>query len=283
MELSFLGTGGSQPIPLPLCDCAHCARARNDGAPHTRQGCELYLPEIAGLVDASEFAPYNLTRWGVSDLEYLFLSHWHPDHVAGIRLLSMRPAPYSPTESHIERKQRTAPTVVTTRPVYERICDASETLEYFVEELGFADVHFLNEAPLQTDGWTVESIPYPLQADGPVDATGFLFDDGDSTLAVVTDDAAHLDETRLPHDLDGAVFECGHFTHDPAGERIRGEGPEDDLSHDAVLERIRRVDPDRTFLSHISHHYRRGYDDFQTQEREYDGVRFAHDGLHATV
>jgi phosphoribosyl 1,2-cyclic phosphate phosphodiesterase len=283
MELTFLGTGGSQPIPLPFCDCDRCRRARSEGPPYTRQGCELYLPEIAGMIDASEFAPANLSRWGVPELEYLFLSHWHPDHVAGVRLLSMRPAPYSPTESHVEQKRRTAPTVVTTRPVYEEICDVTGTLEHFIEEMGFADVHFLDESPLRTGGWTVEAIAYPLRADGPIDATGFVFDDGDSSLAVVTDDAAQLDESRLPDDLDGAVFECGHFTHDPAGERIRGGGPEDDLSHEAVLERVHRLDPDRAFLSHISHHYQRGYDEFRAMEHAYDGVRFAYDELTATV
>jgi len=284
MELTFLGTGGSQPVPLPLCNCGLCSEASEQGAPYTRYGYSMYLPELRGMIDASEFAPFNLNRWGVTELDRLFLTHWHPDHTAGLRLLTMRPGDPREGETHLDMKRRTAPTVVTTREVYERTCNQVRSLRYFVEELGLADVHFLDERPFRADGFRVEAVPYPLSAGGPEEATGFVFHRGEESLAVVADDARYFDWERLPAHLDAAVFECGHFTHGPDGDRIRAEGEDaDDLSHDEVRRLVRRVDPDRAFLSHISHHYRHSYDDLREREREYDRTQFAHDGLSVTV
>lgn len=282
MNVQFLGTGGSQPIPLPTCDCALCAQAAERGAPYTRTGCEIYLPAIDGLIDASEFAPHNLTRWGVDGLEYLFLTHWHPDHAGGLRVLGMHDPPRRGDEMFIDAKRRTAPTLVTTRRVYERACEAVGVLEYFTERMGFAAVRFLDEGPLTIEGITVEAIPYPLSADGERTATAFLFRDGEATLAVVADDARYFDEGRLPAALDAAVFECGSFTHGPDGDRIADEDTlPDDLHHEEVCAMVDRADPDTAYLTHIGHQYRRTYDDFRAMER--DPIRFAYDGLRVDV
>lgn len=284
MRLQFLGTGGSQPIPLPLCDCAICAEAREEGPPYERSGYSLFLHDLDGLIDAPEFVAWNLVRWEIPDLEYLFLSHWHPDHAQGLRVLGMRSPEKRDGETHVDAKRRTAPTVVTTRAVYERTCEQVPTLRHFVENLGYADLHCLDEDPFEIRGIAVDPLPYPLEDGGPMHATGFLFREGDRTLAVVTDDARYLDEGQLPANLDAAVFECGHFTHDPAGDRIAPDDI-DDLSHEEVLERVRRVDPRRAVLSHVGHHYRRSYDDLRRRERdpEYDGVTFAYDGLEVEI
>jgi phosphoribosyl 1,2-cyclic phosphate phosphodiesterase len=284
VQLQFLGTGGSQPIPLPLCDCDLCREARERGPPYVRQGYSMYLPEVNAVIDASEFVPRNLTRWGVDALDYLLLTHWHPDHTHGARVLSMRPTDPDPDETFVDAKRRTAPTVVTTRAVYERAVETLDTLRFLVEEQGYADTHFLDDEPLVVDGVRIEAVPYPLSSDGPMDATGFVIRDGDATVVVVSDDARHLDESRLPDDLTAAVFECGHFSHGPDGDRIRSPDlTTDDLAHEEVLARIERVDPDRTFLSHVSHHYGRSYDDFRRLEADYDRVRFAYDGLTVEV
>lgn len=280
MQLQFLGTAGSQPIPLPTCDCGLCREAREEGAPYARRGYSMHLPELDAVIDASEFLPANLSRWRVPTVEYCFLTHWHPDHAGGLRALSMRDPPKRDGETFREAKRRTAPTLVTTRRVYERACETVGIVEYLVEDLGSVELHALDERPLSVGGVSVEAIPYELTAGGPRDATGFLFRDGDTTLAVVADDAREFPESRLPADTDAAVFECGGFTHGPGGERLVTEGvlPED-LTHEEVRERIERVDPDRALLSHIGHQYARSYDDFRRLEADSDRIEFAYDGL----
>lgn len=284
MELTFLGTGGSQPIPLPFCDCGLCVEAREKGAPYTRCGFSLYLSDLNAMVDASEYAPMNANRWHVPTLEYLFLTHWHPDHTHGLRVLAMRAADAREGETFIETNRRTAPTIITTRAVYERSCETVGLLRHLVENREWADIHFLEEEPFEARGIRVEAIPYALRENGPEDATGFIFRRDGTALAVVSDDARYLDEARLPDDPDAVVFECGHFTQGPDGERLRSAGVEaDDLSHEEVRERVQRVGPHRAYLSHISHHYARSYDHFREREQAYDRIRFAYDGLTVTI
>lgn len=231
----------------------------------------MYLPAIDAMIDASEFAPFNVIRWGVPRLRYLMLTHWHSDHTHGVRLLAMRAADQREDETFIETKRRTAPTVVTTREVYDRTCEQVGPLMDLVEDRGWADVHFLDERPLTVDGLRVRAVPYPLREGGPADATAFVVEEIETTLAVVADDARYLDEGSLPDDIDLLVSECGHFTHDPAGKRIRSPDVEaDDLSYEEVRDRVRRVDPDRAYPSH---QYARVYDDFAALEAEEDAIR----------
>lgn len=334
MDLQFLGTGGSQPIPLPTCDCRLCVEARERGAPAARRGYSMHLPGCDAVIDAPEQTLENLVRWGVDAVEYCLLTHWHPDHSGGLRALPMGPLDTRDGETFRDAKRRAAPTLVTTRAVYERARETVGVLGFHVDE-GYVDTVFLDERaePFDLGGITVEALPYPLADDeSPSRATGFLLresptgaaaardgettpevtgsdatttdetrldDESDAsgadvtqtTLAIVPDDAARFDPARLPADLDAAVFECGYFTHDPDGERIRSPALEtDDLSHEAVLERAATVDADRTFLSHVGHQYARSHAELRALAAAYradpdrpDGVVFPHDGLTVSI
>lgn len=286
MELQFLGTGGSQPIPVPTCDCDICAEAAEHGAPYARRGYSLFLHDIDAVVDTPEFAPGNLTRWNVENFEYIFLTHWHPDHTAGLRVATMRSPDPKPDETALDAKRRTAPTVVTTRAVYERTAESVGTLPFLVSE-GYLDVHFLDEESFEVNGVEARAIPYALDdSDGPPEATAFVFERESTTLAIVADDARRFDESKLPSDLTAAIFESGHFTHSSDGKRIRSpDASGDDLEHAEVMKRVRRVAPERAFLTHLGHHYRRSHDEYQALAADYDAddslettVQFPHDG-----
>ena len=290
LRLQFLGTGGSQPIPLPTCDCRVC-RAAADGPPDARRGYSLFLPAVGAVIDTPEQAADSLVRWDVDRLDRCLLTHWHPDHAGGVRALSMRPTDREPDETFQEAKRRTAPTLVTTRAVYDRACETVGVLPYLVSE-GFVETRFLDDEPATlsaSDGGppvTVRALPYRLDDDAPREATAFVFERAGVRLAVVADDARRFDVSRLPDGLDALVFECGTFEHGPDGERLRSPRLEtDDLSHEAVLERVAAVDAGRTFLSHLGHQYARTHADYRALSAAHaddpdapDGVVFPHDG-----
>lgn len=285
MRLTFLGSGGNLPIPMPTCSCRVCAEARERGPPYARQGNSMFLHEMNAVVDAPEHSHANLNREGIDELEYLLLTHWHPDHVAGVRVVQARDfAPVYDREDYglLDAGREGRPTVVTTRRVYERTCDVAGALEHYVS-VGWADRHLLDEAgPLTANGVTVRAIPYELEGDGDADAAAFVFEADDRTLVVASDDARHLDETRLP-EADLAVFECGFFEEGPDGSPILSSDDRafltGELTHEEVLERVERVAADRVVLTEIEHLCARGYDDFRALAADYDGVRFAYDGL----
>lgn len=286
MQLRVLGSGGNTPVPMPTCSCRVCEQARTEGVPYTRGGNSLYLPGPSALVDAPEFDFSALNRERIEALDYILLTHWHPDHVNGLRVLQARDR--TMYDSYVEGMAEGGPTIVTTRRVYERTCDVFGQLEFFVDETGMADVQFLDEEPLTIDGVEVRAIPYALE-DEDLDATAFALDDGETTVVIASDDARYLDESALPADIDLAVFECGLFDEGPDGERLLTETDwtvlDDELRHGEVLDRIDRVDPDRVLLTEIEHLTGRSHDHFRELEAqpEYDGIRFAHDGLHLDV
>jgi phosphoribosyl 1,2-cyclic phosphate phosphodiesterase len=290
LTITVLGSGGNSPIPTPTCRCRICERAREEGVPEARHGNSLYLDELSAMVDAPEFVYENLEREDIDDLEYLFLTHWHPDHAAGLRVVQSRPTGRmftDPDHGLFDAARENRPTLVTTRRVYERTCELYDGLRHFVEEVGFAETHFLDEEPLTIGETRIEAIPYSLSGNDDMDATAFLLEDPETTVLLATDDARYLDESELPDHLDLAVFECGYFRETPDGTPILTETDEailaDELTHAEVMERVRRLDPDRTVLTEIEHLYGRTHADYHELERTYEGIEFAYDGLTLSV
>ncbi len=281
MRLLVLGSGGNTPIPTPTCSCTVCEQARESGPPYSRGGNSLYLPDIAAMIDAPEFAFRALNREQITDLEYIFLTHWHPDHINGLRLVQSRDM--TAHDGLLEAIAAGGPTLVTTETVYERTLDSFGQLSHFRQQ-GFLDVEFLDDGPFTVGDTTVRPIPYALE-DEELDATVFEITRGDETVLIASDDARYLDESALPESIDLAVFECGMFEYDPDGDRILTDADlaflDDELTHEEVLDRIDRVDPDRTLLTEIEHFTARSHDDFAAlaEQDSYDGIEFAHDGL----
>lgn len=285
MEVRILGSGGNTPIPTPTCTCTICEQARREGIPYARGGNSLYLPDLAAIIDAPEFVFQALNREEVPKLEYIFLTHWHPDHVNGLRVVQSRDM--TAHDGLLDALGSAAPTLVTTEAVYERITDVFGQIDHFTQQ-GFADARFLDDDPLEIEGTTIRSIPYALEDDA-LDATAFVVENDETTTVIAADDARYLSEDALPTTIDLAVFECGLFEEGPDGTELFTDADwaflDDELRHDEIRARIDRLDPDRTILTEIEHLTARSHDQYLELERtdEYEGIQFAYDGLSVTV
>lgn len=87
MKITMLGSGGVTLTPRPTCDCHLCVKARVEGVPYARTGTSLFIHDINLLVDTSEEVRLQLTRENIKKVEHVILTHWHPDHTQGIRVL----------------------------------------------------------------------------------------------------------------------------------------------------------------------------------------------------
>lgn len=87
MKITILGSGGVALTPRPTCDCALCAEARIKGIPYARTGTSIFVHDVNLLVDTPEEVRLQLTRENIKKVEHVVLTHWHPDHTHGIRVL----------------------------------------------------------------------------------------------------------------------------------------------------------------------------------------------------
>lgn len=83
MRLTFLGTGTSFGVPVIGCSCPTCSSddPRNK---RTRHGALLELAEGNLLVDTPPELRLQLLRSGITQVDAVFFTHLHADHIHGI-------------------------------------------------------------------------------------------------------------------------------------------------------------------------------------------------------
>lgn len=87
----ILGTGASEAIPSPFCDCEVCNFARANGGKNRRTRCDFMIDE-KNFID---YCPDIVTQANdlglhMSKLENIFLTHFHDDHLDITDLCIMR-------------------------------------------------------------------------------------------------------------------------------------------------------------------------------------------------
>jgi phosphoribosyl 1,2-cyclic phosphate phosphodiesterase len=75
------------PMPRPTCFCDICNEAREKLIPYSRTGCSMFLYDINLLFDTPEEVRLQLNREKIQNVEHVILTHWHPDHTFGLRIL----------------------------------------------------------------------------------------------------------------------------------------------------------------------------------------------------
>ena len=88
----FLGTGASEGIPDPFCNCDVCRKARESGDPREIRGRSAFAIDRYNLIDFGPDAHLASARFGVPlyELRNLFYTHFHSDHFDLINWESVR-------------------------------------------------------------------------------------------------------------------------------------------------------------------------------------------------
>lgn len=285
MELTILGSGGNTPTPLPTCGCRVCAEARAKGVPYARRGNAVFVHDEQVLVDAPELVWETLNRAAITEIEYVFLSHYHADHVLGLRAVQAVGMEEPPVTTFVDDP----PTLVMSRQTHDRALAENEVLGALAEQ--WADTRVLADGEtIEVGGLSVRQITAPINPGGPDDISGFLFEESNGgTVFVSPDENRYFDLDRLPA-LDLWIKECGYFRETPDGDRLVTESAEeagltDELRFEESLEQVRAVEPDRTVLTELEELYRRSHDDYQRLADRHDelNLTFARDGLELSV
>jgi phosphoribosyl 1,2-cyclic phosphate phosphodiesterase len=254
VKLTFLGTGTSFGIPVVGCSCAVCSSTD----PKNRRSRHGLLVEEAGrrlLVDTPPELRLQLLEAGVEDLDAVYVTHPHADHVHGmddLRIFSLRSGNslpvYVPTEHEEEIRARFA---YIWRPDYR------DQPGVAVPDLDLET--FTDREQIEMAGFTLLPIACPH---GYYRSYGFRV--GDAALIVdakeIPTGAEHLLNDLEVLILGALWFGHPHPTHFNVEEAV------------AVADRL---GASRTYLTHLTHRLEHS----ELARRLPDGVYPAYDGL----
>lgn len=253
MQITFLGTGTSQGVPVIGCDCEVC-RSLDFRDKRLRVSVHVQVGEKSLVIDTGPDFRQQALRERITRLDAVLMTHEHKDHTAGL----------DDVRAYNFRQQRDM-------PVYGR----ASVLEQIKREFSYAfaekkypgvpriQLHPIANEPFCAEGVTVTPVEV-LHHRLPV----FGFRLGDFTY--ITD---------------------ANFIADEEVEKIRGSRvlvvnalqKEAHVSHFTLaqaLEQVRRIQPETAYLTHLSHRMGR----HAAVEAELPpNVRIAYDGLKLTL
>ncbi len=253
MELTFLGTGTSQGVPVIGCRCAVCRSAdRRDNRLRTSAMIEVEGRRF--IIDAGPDFRQQMLREGVREITAILLTHKHKDHIGGIddvRALNFVDYP----EIHPVHIYATPDTAACVRKDYDYAFAVNRYR-------GVPDIH-LHEIdvahPFEVDG--IEIVPISGRH-SIFEITGYRIGEVAYLTDFKTIEESEIEKLRGVKVL---VVNALRFT------------PHD--SHFSVAEAltlIERVRPREAYLTHMSHEVGLHV---EVSTRLPEGVHFAYDGL----
>ncbi|MBN1965154.1 MAG: hypothetical protein JW910_10945 [Anaerolineae bacterium] len=284
MQIEFLGSGGAITTPRPGCGCRVCVEARARGVPYSRTGPSLFVhgPDI--LIDTPEEAKFQIDRAGLTHIEAAIYSHWHPDHVAGLRVWETMNGDWLSWPAHHQRTDIYLPQRVADD--FHHRLGAWDQLMY-LQKFGVVRLIVLRDGAVIKRGET-QIRPFRVAQDY---VYAFLFE-GDGRRALIAPD--ELYQWDPPADVIGvdlAVIPMGLPEFHPfTGERtIPADHPvlQSEATFDQTLDIVRKLKAGRVIMTHIEEPEGLSYDDFLALERKLQGegfnITFAYDTLRVEV
>ena len=253
MKLTFLGTGTSFGIPVIGCDCDTCT-SDDPRDQRTRHAVLIHDDRGRVLVDTPPELRLQLTGAGIGELDAVWITHEHADHIHGVddlRAISARRGRH--LDIHVSASARRAleqrfgyifsdyrPPPGTTKPeLHTRIYDGLETVR-----VGPFDFRALpvQHGPITVYGFRVGRLGYITDA---------------KTLGPGTRQALEGVTTLV---LNALWFGNPHPTH---------------LNVEEAVELARDIGAEQTWLTHLTHRVRHA----ELERLLPPEIRPAHDGL----
>jgi len=82
-KLTFLGTGTSQGVPMPVCSC-HVCQSPDKKDKRLRSSVLIQINEFTYCIDSGPDFRYQMLREQVKHLNAILYTHEHRDHISGL-------------------------------------------------------------------------------------------------------------------------------------------------------------------------------------------------------
>ncbi len=250
MEVTFLGTGTSQGVPVIACQCGVC-RSLDFRDKRTRSAIHINIRGKSFVIDTGADFRGQMLREGISNIDAILFTHFHKDHIAGLD--DSRPYYFQNEQQDI--------------PLYADIRTAARIKEefyYAFQEVKYPGVpgfelHEIDLKPFEVCG--IEVIPIEVMHH-KLPVMGFRF--GDFTYItdanyISPEEQKKIEGTKILV-LNALQIEwhVSHFT----------------LSDALAL--VDKIKPERAFFTHISH---RLGTQLEVEKMLPANIRLAYDGL----
>ena len=284
MKAIVLGSGGCTPIPRPGCTCPVCEEARHKGIPFARGGPSFFLENINALFDTPEDILHQLNRERIQKVDYIFYTHWHPDHTMGMRVVEQMYMDFLAV--CLEGKQPAKKVNVCALPEVLSDIRAIQNkygsyLEYY-ERNGLVSLAVLEKEkpftiddieiiPLLVEHPTVFSTVFIIKSRGkkvvyaPCDAKPFPLNDV----------AENADILIIGDILPDRTMKNGYYF--PEGSPFEQEV----ILMDELVKIIESLNVKRTIGVHIEEEWGKSFDDYKRIEKQYKefNIEFGFDGM----
>lgn len=247
MKAIILGSGTSTGVPMVGCGCRVCS---SDDPRDKRTRASLLIRHEGRniLVDTSTDLRRQALREGIDRVDAVLFSHAHADHVNGIDDLR-----------GFHFLHREVVPCFASRPTLDILAKGFGYVFKEYEGSGYTPILHPSEIDGPFDLFGLRVIPVPL-VHGRTSALGYRI----GGFAYLTDCSA-IPETSLPllEGLDLLIMDGLRWTPHPFHFNI-----------EAAIEAARRLGPQRTILTHLSHEVA-----YKDGVKLPDGVGFAYDGM----
>jgi phosphoribosyl 1,2-cyclic phosphate phosphodiesterase len=269
-------------IPKPLCHCAICRQAREKGPPYERTGPSAFLHDLNLLIDTPAEISQQLNRARIAQCDRLTFTHLDPDHTEGFRVVEQIALDFRSWRAYKEKQvtlilpERLRMRLADLGSVYGPLIDFYEKQE-FIKCITFRDQIRLGPVrmtALAVNRREVESFVYVFEGDG-------------KRLVYAPCDIRPFPEEREEvQQADLLVIQPGIFER---GLKHGFQYPEDHVSRttlytfEQTMALARRIRAREILFVHLEEYWNRSHEDYMALEEEWEGVRFAHDGMRVTI
>lgn len=274
MKLNLIGTGGVSPIPKPGCNCNLCIKNRENLLSNYQIGPSMFVYDDNLLFDTPEEIRFGLNREKIEKVENIILTHWHPDHTQGIRIIEqlnydeiLNKPGGKPIKIYISEEQL---------KMFKKF-GAGNMLSFYESRKTCKVIYFEHNVPIKFENNIV--IPYYIEK---TKGYYFLIEDIKTGKKVIYAPCEYCDLKVYDSikDIDILIAHFLYFENKNIGSGVNYSNSED--SFEKMLNDSKLMNAKKIIITHIEEAFRLGIEELneavKEHYKEYD-IEFAKDGF----
>ncbi len=283
----FLGTGASEAIPNPFCECEVCRKALSSDDPREKRGRSAFSIDEQNLIDFGPDVISAAGRFGLSmaHLRNIFFTHFHSDHCDLVNWENPRMSVTPPPNVRVFLSEPALAGVKVFRDLILSYPskDYERDFRFYEQQIEFVPVRPFE--PFSVDDMTVSAVKtnHPGRFTGET-ALNYLFERGGKRLLYASDTGLYCEENYeflKGKPLNTLIMECSFGDQDM--KRTSGH-----LTCSFIVEMTERfrkegtvTDHTEIWLTHIGHKGGLNHTELQQKMHSLVGsqIDVAYDGL----